>query len=124
MMDMDGLKKINDGYGHLAGNHAINIAANVIMTSVEKDDLLIRYGGDEFQILSHNVDAAYWENMSIILNDKLNACVEQQKLPYKLGISVGYCICDEEHPYSFEACCEQADVLMYENKKQRHAQNE
>lgn len=119
MIDMDGLKKINDGFGHLAGNNAICITANAIKTSMDADDLVTRFGGDEFQILSLHTDAEYWENMKSILNEKIKAHVVQQKLPYELGVSLGYCICRKEHPISFEECCETADRLMYENKKAR-----
>lgn len=121
MLDMDGLKGINDCFGHLAGNHAIMITANAIKESVDDEDLLIRYGGDEFQILSHNLDLSYWENTCIMINKKLEAEVIHQKLPYELGISSGYCISSKENPLTLEECCEQADKAMYENKKMRKA---
>lgn len=119
MMDMDGLKRINDGFGHLAGNNAICITANAIKTSLTEQDLITRCGGDEFQILSFQTDTEYWENIKKTLNEKINAHVVQQKLPYELGVSVGYCICSREHPISFEECCETADQRMYEDKKAR-----
>ena len=119
MIDMDGLKQINDGFGHLAGNNAICITATAIKTSVDTNDLVTRFGGDEFQILSLHTDAEYWENMKSILNEKVKAHAVQQKLPYELGVSLGYCICRKEHPISFEECCETADRQMYENKKAR-----
>ena len=119
MMDMDGLKTINDGFGHLAGNNALCITANAIKTLISERDLIIRCGGDEFQILSYETDAGYWENMKTALNDKIREHVAQQKLPYELGVSVGYCICSRENPVSFEECCETADQRMYENKRAR-----
>ncbi len=119
MIDMDGLKKINDGFGHLAGNNAICITANVIKNSIDEDDLVIRYGGDEFQVLSLNADPEHWEHMRDVINNEIAANVARQKLPYQLGASLGYAICDEQHPMSFEECCEKADQAMYENKKLR-----
>ena len=119
MLDMDGLKKINDGFGHLAGNNAICITANTIKNSVDKGDLVTRFGGDEFQILSLNTDEKYWENMRAVLNEKLKAHAERQKLPFELGVSLGYCICSSKKPISFEECCEMADLFMYEDKKAR-----
>ena len=77
--------------------------------AIDEEDLVIRYGGDEFQILSLNVDPEYWENMRDKINAEITANVEQQKLPYQLGASLGYAICNEQHPMTFEECCEKAD---------------
>ena len=57
--------------------------------------------------------------MKTARNDKIKEHVAQQKLPYELGVSVGYCICSRENPVSFEECCEIADQRMYENKRAR-----
>ena len=119
MIDMDGLKKINDGFGHLAGNNAICITAKAIKTSMDERDLVTRFGGDEFQILSLNTDAEYWENMKSVLNKKIKAYAARQKLPFEVGVSLGYCICSRQKPISFEECCETADQLMYEDKRAR-----
>jgi len=110
MMDMDGLKKINDNFGHLAGDHALCITANAIKKAVDESDLVIRYGGDEFQILSYNTDSDYWENMRKVINEKISAHVAKRKLPYELGISLGFCICDETNQITFEECCQKADA--------------
>lgn len=116
MLDVDGLKKINDNYGHLAGNNAISITANVIKNAVSDDDLVLRYGGDEFQIISHNIVSQYWEDMKVIINQNIAADVAQQELSYELGVSLGYAICDEENLMTVEECCEKADQAMYVNK--------
>lgn len=119
MIDMDGLKAVNDGYGHLAGNNAICITADVIRNSVDKDDLVIRYGGDEFLVLSLNVDIQHWEGIEQLINERMVSYVAHQKLPYKLGASLGYAICNEECLMTFDECCEMADKAMYESKKNR-----
>ena len=119
ILDIDCLKTINDQFGHLAGNNVISIAAGVIRDAVEKDDLAIRYGGDEFLILSHGTDAALWEARREKINLELKKIAEQQQLPYKLGVSLGYAISTEDSPLSIEESLELADQAMYENKKQR-----
>lgn len=121
-MDMDGLKKINDGFGHMEGNNAIKITAEVIRDAVRENDLVTRCGGDEFQVLSANVDVTYWDNLQQIINDEINRRIAEDNLPYTFSVSYGYCICDKEHPHTFEECCDRADFLMYENKKARKAQ--
>ncbi len=120
MLDMDRLKKINDTFGHLAGNHAISLVANAIKTSISSEDLLIRYGGDEFQILSNNTDTVYWSKLNEVINRKLQEYVMRQKLPYSLGVSLGFCIHCTDSANSFEECCEIADQEMYGVKNIRH----
>ncbi len=121
MLDMDGLKKINDGFGHLAGDVAITTTAKMIKRSVQKEDLLTRCGGDEFRILSTNVNPEYWLNMRRVINEAIADYVEKERLPYTFGVSLGFNIVDEEFPMSFEECCDKADYFMYEDKKSRKA---
>ena len=121
-MDMDGLKKINDTYGHIAGNIAIKTTAEAIKKAVRENDLLIRYGGDEFQMLSTNVDVSYWENLQSQINEEIDRQIAEQKLPYTFGVSYGFCISSRENHLSFEECCDRADALMYADKKARKAE--
>jgi diguanylate cyclase (GGDEF)-like protein len=55
--DLDNLKSINDGYGHLIGTEALKDAANILRGQVRKIDLLSRFGGDEFVIVLVKADA-------------------------------------------------------------------
>lgn len=119
MIDMDSLKMVNDRFGHLAGNHAICIIANVIRDTVEENDIAVRYGGDEFLIMSRITEPQYWEVQKEQMNQKLAAYVEQETLPYELGVSLGYAVCGEDSKMTLEECCALADEAMYETKKKR-----
>lgn len=122
MIDMDGLKVINDSYGHLAGNNAICTTANAIRKSLNEDDLIIRYGGDEFVVLSRNTDMQFWTKMREDLNLRIKKSVDHQKLPYKVGASLGFAIVDRNvEKLDFEKALEAADRGMYEDKKRRKA---
>ena len=121
VMDMDGLKGINDNFGHLAGNHALNMIANVLKSVSEPEDLVIRYGGDEFVMLSYNTEEKHWNDLKIQINKKLEQKVRRQKLPYTLSVSFGYVICRKEAPVTLEECMERADQLMYEDKRMKRA---
>jgi diguanylate cyclase (GGDEF)-like protein len=57
MVDVDGLKGINDRYGHSAGTHLIRRVADTLKDSVRKTDIVARYGGDEFVILMYGASS-------------------------------------------------------------------
>ncbi|MCM1304237.1 MAG: GGDEF domain-containing protein [Lachnospiraceae bacterium] len=119
IMDMDGLKRVNDEFGHLAGNHALCIIAKVLQEAKDEDELLVRYGGDEFLMLSRNTQLEHWqglrERIDRILADKVN----RRQIRYQLGVSIGYAISTKEHPLPVEQCCELADQAMYQDKSSR-----
>lgn len=121
VIDMDGLKTVNDVYGHLAGDRAICLVADTITREVQLDDLVIRYGGDEFFILSKNTDEAYWERLGVRINEQLAKISRDRALPYPIGASMGYFISWDAGEDSLEHAIAQADQRMYENKKQRKA---
>lgn len=119
MIDMDGLKTINDTYGHLAGNNALCIMADALKACVDRTDLLVRYAGDEFLIVSSIINRGHWEFFGERLNHTLKYQSELQKLPYTLEASVGYCVCEKKGQREFVECYEEADYNMYMNKRER-----
>jgi diguanylate cyclase (GGDEF)-like protein len=122
IMDMDGLKKVNDDFGHLAGNHALCIIADVLRNVTEKNELLVRYGGDEFLLLSHNTQRKHWEGLRDAIDRILAEKIDRQHIRYPLGVSIGYAMSTEDDPLSIEACCELADKAMYQDKTNRKRQ--
>ncbi len=124
MLDLDDLKGINDTFGHLAGNNAISIAANVIRKAAQERDIVIRYGGDEFLILSHETEKDKWEDFKQRVDEALSGTVGRQRLPYRPGVSTGYAVSTAERPLPLEKCIEAADGAMYEDKKLRKARRD
>lgn len=123
MIDMDGLKKINDTYGHIAGNNALNIMASALKACVQPSDLLVRYAGDEFLILSYITDCEFWDDFSDKLNQTMSELAEKQTLSYKIGASVGYSVCTQNTYEAFVDCYKTADRIMYKNKQERKSRN-
>ncbi len=119
MIDMDNLKSINDAYGHLAGNNALCNLADSLTASAGKDDLVVRYGGDEFIILSSEADEPYWTHMREEIDRHLKAAVHRQKLPYDLSMSMGFAISAKDTSLAFEDVIAAADNAMYAEKNKK-----
>lgn len=121
MIDMDGLKVINDTIGHLAGNHAICLVSEILREQCSKEDIIIRYGGDEFLIVSNSTDPLYWENKKISINERLEQQRNQEQLSYQIRVSIGFTVFSKSDPSrdSVEKCIQIADAEMYVDKKRR-----
>lgn len=114
--DVDYLKKINDVYGHEAGDAAICMAADALRQIYEKAELIIRYGGDEFLIVTEHYTKEQAEEKRKKVRRLLQQWVEEHQLPYPMSISIG-CYCkDADTTATMEEYIECADANMYENK--------
>lgn len=119
--DLDGLKQINDKYGHQAGDLAIIKAADILRETFRDSDIVARMGGDEFTVLV--VDAAT-DNEEVIQNrlrDNLAAANEVRNTPYELGVSIGITRIPADSSDSIEKLLTKADEAMYEHKRSRKA---
>lgn len=91
-IDLDGLKRINDTFGHEAGNSALVVVAQVIATSVREADCVGRLGGDEFGVLLERADElSAWQMALRIVEEVLGleCCVEGNCLPLSVAVGVG-----------------------------------
>lgn len=118
-LDLDGLKKINDTYGHEAGDNAIVQVANAMRQASERREICIRSGGDEylvFGIVDSKSDA-----LSFIqrVEEYLKDYNERNNWPYTVACSMGYCIHEATH--SLEEMVTEADKLLYKEKARRKA---
>lgn len=121
-IDMDGLKPINDQYGHRAGDAAIREVANRINSASRRSDTVARLGGDEFGvILSHVHDREGARVQSERLAKQIDApfIFGQQQLP--LGASIGCAIYPDDGKH-IEEIIDKADHSMYEIKRSRKMQ--
>lgn len=118
-LDMDGLKEINDNYGHRAGDAAIKEIAFRIKNTIDKLDTVSRLGGDEFGIIVSNVTN---RNDIISLINRIEYEVtkpfEFENLKINLRISIGYAHFKEDG-IDLEVLIEKADKSMYEVKRKR-----
>ena len=117
-VDLDGLKSINDTYGHAEGNRALAEAASVLRSTFRQSDILARLGGDEFAALA--IDAQQCDEATVRgrLDHALEAVNRQPNRLYPLSFSVGIA-CPTSEVSTVESLLDRADALMYEEKR-RH----
>lgn len=116
-LDMDGLKMINDTYGHQEGDSALCAYASIIKASAGEKGLCCRVGGDEFSIL---VPTGSEDEVKTILERIENGVATYNKIsgkPYQLGGSMGYAEFKPEEELT--NCLRRADINMYANKMAR-----
>jgi diguanylate cyclase (GGDEF)-like protein len=116
--DVDGLKAINDGYGHSEGDRALKKAAEVLLAIFRDTDIVARLGGDEFVVLALDCSPAGLIRINAHL-DKMLRIVNDLDDPWKLSISVGTVHVDSKHQLSIGDLLSKADKMMYEQKREK-----
>jgi two-component system cell cycle response regulator len=114
--DVDGLKSINDRFGHGEGDRAISRAAACIKETFRKFDVTARLSGDEFVALISEVPGRSAEAICRRLQSKLADCSGGDS-PYKLSLSVGVAHFDPDRPVTLQELLRQADLALYRHKR-------
>ena len=117
--DMDGLKNINDTFGHEEGSEAIKQVANILQQTFRASDIIARIGGDEFVILeSHSSFGGFGHGVA--RHEKNIAQFnESADFPFELSLSTGVTQITVEEDFSIQKFLAQADVMMYEKKREK-----
>lgn len=114
-VDLDGLKDLNDAFGHAAGDAALIHLAEMMVGSVRQTDLVARLGGDEFAILlDHADETSALETAARLVNTvaACEFCYEGTCLP--LSVAIGFTLVEVgDTPESVMA---RADQAMYREK--------
>jgi diguanylate cyclase (GGDEF)-like protein len=118
-LDMDGLKYINDRYGHRAGDAAIKELALRIVGAARESDIVARLGGDEFGvILPHSKDRASVEQVAARMAQETTSAFEFERIPLQIEASVGMAVFPDDAE-EIEELVEKADQGMYRVKRAR-----
>jgi len=112
LLDMDGLKEINDGDGHAAGDRALTTIAETISADIRQSDLAARLAGDEFVVLCPETGEVGLER----LGDKLRQKLDSQGVGMSVGVAAFEL--DDRSP---EDLLERADHAMYDDKAARRS---
>src|SRR5829696_5091124 len=117
-IDLDGMKRINDEFGHNEGDNALINTAAILNHSFRSSDIIARLGGDEFTVLVTDLNANK-EDAIARLNDNLKAFNATATRGHKLAFSIGVATLEPERMTCFEELLEQADQAMYEQKRMK-----
>ena len=116
-IDVDGLKTVNDRFGHSEGDRLLLGVADVLRRSTRDSDLLARVGGDEFCVLLTRDSAVDGATLLERLSSTLAAHNAREGRPYETAFSVGVALFDPANPMSIDELIEAADRSMYEEKR-------
>jgi diguanylate cyclase (GGDEF)-like protein len=117
MFDLDHFKRINDDYGHLAGDYVLKkIAGQISENTIRKEECFARYGGEEFAIVLPDTTA----ERGAVLAEKIRTMIDEESFEFEdndlpVTISMGVCqLLPDDGPESFIG---RADAKLYEAKE-------
>jgi len=112
MLDIDFFKKVNDKFGHIYGDEVLLLFSNAMKNTFRDNDLLFRYGGEEFAILLKDVNSE--QTLNIL--ERFRKSIEEMDFPLdnKVTVSIGFCSFNNTIPLA--TIIERADKALYYSK--------
>lgn len=118
-IDMDGLKNINDTFGHDEGDRCIRALSGILKAARHHSEAIMRYGGDEFVIIGSDVTEDFADSYIAKIQNDIENYNSKSKAPYRLGASIGKYIFMPTESDTLDGAIDLADQQMYEIKKER-----
>lgn len=119
MFDIDGLKYVNDNYGHLEGDKLISAASTILKQCFRETDIVARIGGDEFMAILPDCEV----EMAGVFKTRLENMIKNhnesiQVKHLTLGVSSGFAV-TEKRVETIDSLMQKADDLMYAEKREK-----
>jgi diguanylate cyclase (GGDEF)-like protein len=112
LLDIDFFKKVNDTYGHNVGDTILIEFSNILKTNTRKDDIVIRYGGEEFLIIFQNIS----KETLLLKAENLRKSIEKAHFTHvnKMTASLGVALNKKEN--NIHTTIKYADIALYRAK--------
>jgi diguanylate cyclase (GGDEF)-like protein len=117
--DLDGLKQINDEFGHAAGDAAIKDFARILLKVFRNSDVIARVGGDEFCVLLTDPTEADPTFPLVRLQRRIDSHNAATNQPYRLAFSAGTAVFNKKRHTSVDDLLRDADQSMYSQKRSK-----
>lgn len=112
LLDLDGLKGINDRNGHAAGDDALRRVAGCLRATCRAADITARHGGDEFAVIAPGTDAPH----AMDLAERILTAVRHCDPKSRISVSIGVADLERAPSRSIDALYDAADRALYEAK--------
>lgn len=116
LADLDGLKLINDEFGHAEGDRAVIETAAAMRRTFRRSDILGRLGGDEFAAIALDAPSPVTELLISRLEGAIKTSSTSRERSYTLSVTVGAAAYDPMHTSSIDQLLIAADSMLYERK--------
>lgn len=116
ILDIDYFKRINDTYGHKAGDKTLTLVGQLLMNNCRASDFVARYGGEEFVMLMPNSHA----DQALMMAEKIRAKIEQSGFNYngeEINLTLSGGICEFSNDDQHEDVFVRADHMLYQAKQ-------
>jgi len=117
MFDLDHFKKVNDDYGHSAGDQVLIAFANTINQTIRASDIFVRYGGEEFLLMMPETNATSACHVANKLRLSWENKLQTDFKNYQVTCSAGISIWDPSNPVSTQELVDLADRALYKAKQ-------
>lgn len=118
--DLDGLKYINDNFGHEYGDKAIKAESDVLRQAFRKMDVIGRLSGDEFGVVASGMDMDFIEKIRTKVDELNEKATKKNKFPFDLSISLGVTVFGNGKT-DLNTLLKEADKELYKQKEIHHA---
>jgi diguanylate cyclase (GGDEF)-like protein len=119
LFDLDDFKRVNDSYGHVVGDTVLHDIGTLFLQNTRHDDLIARYGGDEFVMLVSSASRTEIERIALRLACEIGAMewTAADDRTFRVGATTGVAVSVEMDRPAVALLLERADAELYEGKK-------